>query len=210
MRLKLSGKFLPIVIAWVLLMGMVPLVAAYEAHTINVTAHVEVGATRTVGFWKTHVFYTSHVLSVHLSGNTGISWRGIGISSIEEVMGIFWANTSMNSDNTTRSELCKARLKTSRQALAAILSSALDNGAPVPVTIVYIQDTLLDDDIPAIIALGAFLDIHNNTYHNVPIQDETGIGNADPEWAQTLAIVYPTFADCPLSWINTAGRGGQT
>ncbi len=42
MRIKLSGKFLPIVIAWmVLLVLMVPLVAAYEAHLINVTAHVE-------------------------------------------------------------------------------------------------------------------------------------------------------------------------
>ncbi len=41
MRLKLSGKFLPIVIAGVLLMVMVPAVSAYEAHVVDIKAHVE-------------------------------------------------------------------------------------------------------------------------------------------------------------------------
>ncbi len=192
MRLKLSGKFLPIVIAGVLLMVMVPLVAAFEAHAINVTARVEVGATRTVGFWKTHYDYTSHVLSAHLDYNIPSYWGTI--DNMDDLMGMFWANTAMNSDNTTRSPRCQEIVKTSRQALAAILNSSLPNGAPMPVTMEDIIEILNFDEINDITALGAFLDIHNNTYDNVPI-DDTGIGEADPGWAQAIADL--TFADCP-------------
>ena len=41
MRIKLSGKFLPLVIAGGLLMVMVPAVSAYEAHVVDIRAHVE-------------------------------------------------------------------------------------------------------------------------------------------------------------------------
>jgi len=193
MRLKLSGKFLPIVIAVVLLMVMVPAVSAYEAHVVDIKARVVAPATRTVGFWKTHVAFTEHVFNDYLGSNIDICWREI--YTMSELMGVFWANTAQNSDNTTRSELCKARVKTSRQALAAILNSALPNGAHLPVTIDDIQDILCDTDVDAINDLGTILDIHNNTYDDVPIQDNTGIGGADPAWAQSIANL--PFADCP-------------
>ncbi len=41
MRIKIAKKFLPVVIAGVLLMTLVPAVMAYEAHAVNVTAHVK-------------------------------------------------------------------------------------------------------------------------------------------------------------------------
>ena len=41
MRKKITGKFLPVIIAVVLLITLVPLVSAYEAYTVNVKVHVK-------------------------------------------------------------------------------------------------------------------------------------------------------------------------
>ena len=41
MRKKLTRKFLPVIIAAVLLITLVPLVSAYESHMLNVKVHVE-------------------------------------------------------------------------------------------------------------------------------------------------------------------------
>ena len=41
MRIRVPKKFLPVIIVGVLLLAMVPAVAAYEAHVVNVTARVK-------------------------------------------------------------------------------------------------------------------------------------------------------------------------
>lgn len=48
MRIKVARKFLPLVIAGVLLVALVPLVSAFEAYAINVTAHVEQPFAKTI------------------------------------------------------------------------------------------------------------------------------------------------------------------
>jgi len=195
MRIKLPRKFLPVVIAGVLLMAMVPAVAAYEAHIINVKVRVEQPptATRTLGFWKEHLAYTTHVFDDYLNPNINIGWRNI--YDISELMGVFHANTAKNSDDTDRSELCQARLKTSCQALAAILSSTLPNGAPMPVTLSFIQLTLEGSNEDDINDLGTLLDTYNNSGHNVPIEDSSPTGTPTPDLAK--AIAHIPFADCP-------------
>lgn len=181
----------------VLLAGLVPAVAAYESHIIDIRARVEAPATRTQGFWQTHLDYTTHVFNDYLDGNINIGWKDI--TRVRDLMGIFWADVAKYSDNSThRDDLSMARVKTAHQALAAILNSALPNGAPLPVTISVIRDILDDTDIDinAINALGTILDSHNNRYDDIPIQDDnTGIGQANPQAAQFIANI--SFADWP-------------
>ncbi len=201
MRIRVPKRFLPVVIVGVLLLAMVPAVAAYEAHVVNVKVRVEQPptATRTLGFWQTHLDYTEHVFDDYLNNNNtdniNIGWRNI--YNISELMCVFWANTAKNADDTDRSELCKARLKTSRQALAAILSNTLNNGAPMPVSISDIRNILNSSDVNAINELGALLDLFNNSGHHVPIEDSYPIGFATPGLAEAIADVTGGFADCP-------------
>ncbi len=196
MRIKLPRKFLLVVIVGVLLLALVPAVSAYEGHLINIKARVEQPptATRTLGFWKTHLAYTTHIFNDYLSSNIDIGWRNI--STISDLMGVFWADTAKDADDTDRSNLCQARLKTSRQALAAILSNILPNGGPMPVTLSFIQSTLNGNDINAINNLGTLLDVYNNSGEHVPIEDNNyPIGNATPGLAEAIANI--PFADCP-------------
>ncbi len=194
MRLKMKRPISLIFIALVLLAGLVPAVAAYEAHIIDIKARVEAPATRTQGFWQTHLDYTTHVFSNYLGGNIDICWKDI--YTVSDLMGMFWADVAKYSDNSThRDDLSKERVKTAHQALAAILNSALPNGAPLPVIMSDIRDILCGTDINAINALGTILDSHNNRYDDIPIQDGTGIGQANPQLAQAIANI--PFADWP-------------
>ncbi len=194
MRIKLSGKFLPIAIAGVLLVGLVPAVAAYEAHLIDIKAHVKQlpPATRTYGFWKTHLDYTTHVFNDFLGSHIDIGWKDI--YSVSDLMGVFYADVEKFSDNSThRNDLCKERVKTSHQALAAILNSALPNPAPIPVSLLDIKSILSGTYIPDIHDLGIMLDDYNNSFDNLPILDGFPIGVATPTLAKAIANI--PFAD---------------
>ena len=194
MRLKMKRPISLIFIALVLLAGLVPAVAAYEAHIIDIKARVEAPATRTPGFWQTHLDYATHVFNNYLGGNIDICWKDI--YTVSDLMGMFWADVAKYSDNSThRDDLSKERVKTAHQALAAILNSALPNGAPLPVIMSDIRDILCGTDVNAINALGTILDSHNNRYDDIPIQDGTGIGQANPQLAQAIANI--PFADWP-------------
>ncbi|HAG08232.1 MAG TPA: hypothetical protein DCK87_01510, partial [Desulfotomaculum sp.] len=156
------------------------------------------GATRTPGFWKTHYDYTTHVVTVHLSVYEGVyidlGWKKL--SSTADVLGMLWADKAKSSDGSRRDKLCQARVIASFQAVAAILNSGLSNGAPLPVSLSYIQDTLKGNDIGAIRALGETLDAYNNSGDDIAIVDNDGymIKPADPGQAKTNANF--AIADC--------------
>jgi len=193
--MKTLKKFLPLIMAGVVLAAMVPAVSAYEAHLIDIKVHVEQPprATRTLGFWKTHLDYTGHVFYDYLNGNINLGWRDV--YTISDLMGVFWADTAKDWDDTPRSELCKARVKAAQQALGAVLNSALPEPAPMPASLAYIQSTLSGTDIDAIDALHTALDVYNNSGDFLPIEDSYPIGNATPGLAQAIACI--PFADCP-------------
>jgi hypothetical protein len=153
------------------------------------------GATRTLGFWSTHCDYTQHVFNVHLAGDMNIGWRNITNSS--DLFGIFWANNAKNSDGTKRGKLCQARETVANQVLAAILNSALTNGAPLPVPLSTIQSIMSGTSVTAIRNLGATLDAYNQSGDTVAIVDGDGysIQPANPACAKALADI--PFADCP-------------
>lgn len=153
------------------------------------------GATRTQGFWATHCDYTQHVFNVHLSGTMNIGWKVLDGS--DDVFGIFWANNAKNSNGTKRSQLCAAKETTANQVVAAILNSALSNGAPLPVPLATIQAIMSGTNITAIRNLGTTLDTYNQSGDTQAIVDNDGtlIKPADPKCAKALADI--PFADCP-------------
>jgi hypothetical protein len=98
------------------------------------------GATRTWGFWKTHgsdgqkfmgpvdYGYTGHVFEDHLGNSVNLGWKVL--SSDAQVFGLFWADPARDpATGKNRDQTCKTALHTSQQLLAAILNSAMTNGA---------------------------------------------------------------------------------
>jgi hypothetical protein len=110
-------------------------------------------------------------------------------------MGIFWASTAKNSNHSKRTPLCQAKETAAFQAVAAVLNSGLQNGAPLPVPLSQIQATLSGNDINAIKALGAKLDSYNKSGDRITIISPVPIGRAQPQAAQSIANIK--FADCP-------------
>jgi uncharacterized repeat protein (TIGR01451 family) len=159
----------------------------------TVTVLREGEATRTQGFWRTHCDYTSHVFEVHLGSYIDLGWKQL--DSPEDVFGMLWARISRESDHSPRSRLDMARMIASRQAVAAILNSGLDNGAPLPVSLADIASILGGTDIGAILALKGTLDSYNNSGDDVEIVDGDGqvILPADPKCSWALADI--TIAD---------------
>jgi hypothetical protein len=107
------------------------------------TLEVKVGgATRTQGFWATHLDFTTYVFT-HFTPpdadnstgyiNLGYPLAGgntANVTDMHKLMGIFWANNAKNSDSLKRTQLGQARETTANQALAAILNSAMPGGKP--------------------------------------------------------------------------------
>ena len=159
-------------------------------------ATVETGAaTRTLGFWKTHLSFTEHVFDDYLGGYIDLGWREV--TSIDELMGIFWANVAKDSDGSKRSKLCKARVQASWQAMAAILNSSMPGGAPLPsgVTLDSIKNTLGGTNVGAIKALASQLDAYNKSGDDIALDPSLlPTGKADPNGARDIADI--PFADC--------------
>ncbi len=114
-------------------------------------ASVEVkvtGATRTLGFWKTHLGFTTFIFETYLGDPPSIDLGWKNVTSIDDLMGIFWANVAKNADGSKRSNLCKAKVQASWQTLAAILNSSMPGGAPLPASLTPsdIADILGGDD----------------------------------------------------------------
>jgi hypothetical protein len=182
----------------------------------------EEGATRTWGFWKTHgsdgkdfpppvdYGYTCHVFEDHLGGSVNIGWKSL--TSCEDVFGIFWSSPATESDGTKRDNLCRTQLQGSWQLLAAILNSALDNGATVPtdpVTGKSIIEAMIDalavGDRQEIRRLLGDLGAYNESGDTVMIVDLDGamIPQADPNGMRDVADY--AIGDCGPSAAGTQG-----
>jgi len=150
-------------------------------------------ATRTIGFWKTHYQYSAHVYTDHLGETMDLGW--VQLDSVEDVMGMLWADVAKNSTGAKRDKLCQARASASQQAVAAILNSALVNGASLPVSLAEIASTLGGTDIDAIRSLGEDLDGYNNSGDNIDIVDPDGYEymSATPQAGQSIDT---SIADC--------------
>jgi len=197
----------PIVVNTVNVVATLP--APYSTELQNVLREqaaaqcdVQGGATRTPGFWQTHLAYACHIFEDHLGGTAYLGWKTV--TSCEEMMGAFWAATAKESDSTKRDTLCQRKTIATFQLMAAILNNALDNGAALPIDphsgldiITAMQNALAGTDGQEINFLKNILDAYNNSGDDIAIVDNDGFqhGNATPRAARASADI--PFLDCP-------------
>ncbi len=174
----------------------------------NDRCDVEGGATRTLGFWKTHCEYTEHVFTVHCGGSISLGWIP-PITNINDLLGVLFANPAKTSGGAKRDALCQARVITSKQAVAALLNNCLDNGATLPKTPAEIAAILAGTNKTAIKQLGELLDVYNNSGDDITIIDDDGFlfGRATPRVCAASARVG--VVDCTSSQRTTALRLGR-
>ena len=160
---------------------------------------VEVGnATRTQGFWGTHLDFTTYVFENYLGSNIYLGFPSENITNMNDLMGVFWANNARNSDRSRRDALCQAKIIAANQALAAVLNSAMPGGAPLPAgySLAEIQSILSGSDIEAIQMLNNDLTAFNESGDNFALDPSLPpTGPADPREAKNIANI--PFADCP-------------
>lgn len=196
------NKYLMLIGAVVLSLAIVlPLIAAYEGHTIDVRAHVkgDTRGTRTPGYWRNHVDAAKWVLENSYGGVINIGWPEpcTDITNINDLLGVFWSCVPKNSDGSDRSPLCQAKRKAAFQVLAAVLTAGTSNGKALPVTIDDIRLILSGTNITAIDNLQILMDAHNNSAEDYPLcvlYENTKICD---EKAKDMADI--PFADCDNS-----------
>jgi len=175
------------------------------------------GATRTIGFWRTHASFTRQVLDQRplpsavvvgtsplavasdgsfVNGSIKLSQSGkiFTLRSVSDVMGVFWANNAFNSNGRKRSNLCQARIAMGKQLLGTILNQAFGNPMPLPTVngtdLITAALLAMDgNDAQAIRTMGTLLDEYNNSGDDITIviPGSLTIGKADPKAAQALA-----------------------
>lgn len=152
------------------------------------------GATRTQGFWQTHLAFTSTVFETYAGSHIDLGWKNI--TTINQLMGIFWANVAKKSDGKKRTALDQARMIASQQAIAAILNSSMPGGSPLPsgFTLDVIRTTLAGTDINAIKSLGSLLATYNESGDSFALDPSLPpTGRATPKAARDIADI--PFAD---------------
>lgn len=117
--------------------------------------------TRTPGFWKTHLAFTDHVFTAHCGSSIDLGWETC--DSINDVMGMLWANKAKDCDGGKRDKLNKARVICSYQAVAAYLNHELPCGAALPLSWCTIKTILGGCDICEIQALYDTLCAYNES-----------------------------------------------
>ena len=157
------------------------------------------GATRTIGFWKTHLSVTRQVLNTRplppavvvgtsplgVTGDKGTFVNGtmklsasgkvFPLASLSDVMGIFWANNAQNSNGKKRGSLCQPRVTMAKQLLGAILNQTFGNAKPLPTvnggTIITAALAAMDGtNVQAIRDIATALETYNSSGDNTTIE----------------------------------------
>jgi hypothetical protein len=198
----------------------------YLSETDTITVRVG-GATRTWGFWKTHLFLVQWMFDP-AGGNITLpidlgTWNGqdMLIDSVCRYMGLMWSNQSNNSDGGKRVKIDAARIHTAHQALAAIMNDSMAGGAGLNAwlvthgypTSIDARDTIADiltyGNEKKIRDLGSALAGYNESGEGValdPSLPPTGrvSGNiADPQGGRLIGASCESFWDTP-----EASKGG--
>jgi len=175
-------------------------------HTASDICHApQIGITRTWGFWAQHCDFTKRVfICGHADIDLGwvkIVWNANG-TNLPKLYGIFKMHDDKN-PCPVQGELCKARIQASVQALAAILTSRLSNGAPLPISEATIANILKGCDIKAIGDLGDLLGDFNESNDTGTALDCNGraqgsaVGGCAKSKGNCAALGTPCNATCP-------------
>jgi hypothetical protein len=149
------------------------------------------GATRTIGFWRTHLSFLRQVLNTRplpaaavngtsplgvasdkvpfTNGSLKLSTSGkFTMGSVADVMGVFWSSTAQNSTGKKRTTIiCQARITTGKQLLGAILNQSFANPKPLPqvggIDLISAALATMDSgSVTNIRTIGTLLDEYNN------------------------------------------------
>jgi hypothetical protein len=194
----------------------------YSSETGTITVKT-IGATRTWGFWKTHLWLVQWMFDpangVMDPATTPIdlgTWNGqaMAINSTCRYMGLMWSDQTKNSNGTKREAIDAARIHTAHQALAAIMNSYMPGGAPLPdgITLASIADTLTTGNEKQIRDLGSALAGYNEAGEDValdpslPPTGKTSGNIADPQGGRVIGAPCESFWDTP-EVIKVTGKG---
>ena len=162
------------------------------------------GATRTPGFWKTHTTFAEHVLLTHCVGVIDLGF--VELDTIDEVCAYFWANKANNTDGSTRSKLCQARMHAAFHAIAANLNNCVPSGGGIPVSPADIATILGGTNIKDIQDLASTLAEYNESGDDVMLNDpDAEIGSATPSECKDLNNL--AIADCLVDSKPKPGKG---
>jgi hypothetical protein len=192
----------------------------YSSETGTITVRVG-GATRTWGFWKTHLWLVQWMFDP-AGGNISLpidlgTWNGqdMLIDSVCKYMGLMWCDQTKNSDGGKREKIDAARIHTAHQALAAIMNSYMAGGAPLPggMTVADIADILTNGTEKEIRDLGSLLAGYNESGEDValdPSLPPTGktTGNiADPQGGRLIGAPCEPYWDTPEASKGAPAKG---
>jgi hypothetical protein len=183
----------------------------YGAYTVhNVKEWTGGGlATRTWGFWKTHLDLVQYMFDEHMWSSIDMgTWNNAGntsqthvINSTCRYMGLMWSDQSANSNKKPRYDIDVVRIHAAHQALAAIMNSLMPGGAPLPggLTPASIATALSSNNITEIGNLGSLLENYNVSGEGVPLDPalQAHQGNADPDGCWDVGHTCIQYFDTP-------------
>jgi hypothetical protein len=137
------------------------------------------GATRTPGFYKTHV----DAMAQCLEGGP-IDLGFLTIATLEEALGLLWAVPAKYESGEHRSKLDKARFILGRHTLVATCNERLFGTEPTPATLIAdAVAALASTDCALMMELAALVDAFNNSGDDEPLPDGFVAGPATPRAA---------------------------
>jgi hypothetical protein len=158
------------------------------------TGTVGTGATRTIGFYKTHESALQQCLDLG-----PIDLGTLTVSTLDHALGILWGSPSRFPDNTPRTGLDQARFLLQRQTLAGICNQRLFGTQPVPSTLLADAVAAISGtDCTLILSLQVQVDAYNNSGDANPFPAGFVPGAATPIDARSRATdpTTPSHMTC--------------
>jgi hypothetical protein len=140
------------------------------------------GATRTMGFLKTH----ESALSQCLAGGA-IDLGFMSVSTLESALGLLWGSPSSFGDGTTRADLDKARFLLARQTLVGICNQRLFGTTPGALLSNAVA-ALSGQNCTLIGSIEGLVDAFNGSGDAVAFPSGFNAGPATPKHAQSIAV----------------------
>jgi hypothetical protein len=152
------------------------------------------GATRTMGFFKTHEDSLTQCLN---KGSIDLGF--LTISTLPNALGLLWDSPAKDGLGNKRSDLDSARIRLARQTLVGICNERLFGTVPSPSTLFADAVTALaGKSCTTMDTLESAIDKFNGSGDNVAFPNGFNPGPSTPQHAQSIATdpVTPSGQTC--------------
>jgi hypothetical protein len=152
------------------------------------------GATRTLGFFKTHEQALQQCLA---SGPIDLGF--VEISTLEEALGLLWGRPARFADGTSRGELDRARFLLGRQTLVGLCNQRLFGTAPTPSDLlVQAVNALSGTRCSLMLALESQVTAFNEGGDDEALPGGFVAGPSTPRHAESIAVdpTSPSGGSC--------------